>query len=88
MAAACVSVSGVIGFVGLMVPHALRLVFGAEHRRLMFHSLWGGAVFLLTADTLARTLFSPIELPVGIITAFVGGPFFIYLLKRGSAGHG
>lgn len=84
MAAACVAVSGVIGFVGLMVPHALRLVIGAEHRRLIIHSFWIGAVFLTVADTLARTVFSPIELPVGIVTAFVGGPFFIYLLKRGA----
>jgi iron complex transport system permease protein len=88
MAAACVSVSGVIGFVGLMVPHALRLIFGAEHRRLILHSLWVGALFLLVADTLARTVLSPTELPVGIITAFVGGPFFIYLMKRGSGYHG
>ncbi|HBG09710.1 MAG: FecCD family ABC transporter permease [Limnochordia bacterium] len=88
MAAACVSVSGVIGFVGLMVPHALRLLVGAEHRRLILHSLWAGALFLLVADTLARTAFSPLEIPVGIITAFVGGPFFIYLLKRGSSFHG
>lgn len=88
MAAASVAVSGVIGFVGLMIPHALRLVIGAEHRRLTFHSFWVGAVFLLLADTLARTIFSPIELPVGILTAFVGGPFFIYLMKRGSGYHG
>lgn len=88
MAAACVSVSGVIGFVGLMIPHALRLVLGAEHRRLILHSLWVGAIFLLLADTFARTAFAPIELPVGIITAFVGGPFFIYLMKRGSGFHG
>ena len=87
-AAACVAVSGVIGFVGLMVPHALRLLFGAEHRRLILHSLWVGALFLLVADTLARTVLSPTELPVGIITAFVGGPFFIYLMKRGSNYHG
>lgn len=88
MAAACVAVTGVIGFVGLMVPHALRLVIGAEHRKLMLHSLWVGAIFLLAADTLARTVFSPLEIPVGIITAFVGGPFFIYLLKRGSNFYG
>ncbi|HBN97341.1 MAG TPA: iron ABC transporter [Firmicutes bacterium] len=88
MAAACVSVSGVIGFVGLMVPHALRLLFGAEHRRLILHSFWVGAIFLLVADTIARTVLSPTELPVGIITALVGGPFFIYLMKRGSGYHG
>lgn len=87
VAAACVSVTGVIGFVGLMVPHTLRLILGAEHKKLIFHSVWVGAIFLLLADTLARTIFSPIELPVGIITAFIGGPFFIYLLKRGSSFH-
>ncbi|NMB00297.1 MAG: iron ABC transporter permease [Firmicutes bacterium] len=88
MAAACVAVSGVIGFVGLMVPHALRLVLGADHRRLTLHSFWVGAVFLLVADTLARTVLSPTELPVGIITAFVGGPFFIYLMKGGAGFNG
>jgi len=88
VAAACVSVSGVIGFVGLMVPHALRLIVGAEHRRLILHSIWVGAVFLLVTDTLARTALSPTELPVGIITACVGGPFFIFLMKRGSGYYG
>jgi len=88
MAAACVSVTGVIGFVGLMVPHALRLLLGAENRRLILHSFWVGAVFLLAADTLARSAFAPLEVPVGIVTAFVGGPFFIYLLKRGSSFYG
>ena len=87
VAAACVAVSGVIGFVGLMVPHALRLIVGAEHNRLIFHSFWVGALFLLFADTVARMAFAPIELPVGIITAFVGGPFFLYLMKRGSGFH-
>lgn len=88
IAAACVSVSGVIGFVGLMIPHALRSVLGAEHKRLILVSFWVGALFLLLADTVARTVFSPLELPVGIITAFVGGPFFIYLMKRGSGFYG
>ncbi|NLJ80356.1 MAG: iron ABC transporter permease [Firmicutes bacterium] len=88
LAAACVAVTGVIGFVGLMVPHALRFVVGAEHKRLILNSFWVGALFLLLADTLARTVFSPLELPVGIITAFVGGPFFIYLMKRGSGFYG
>ncbi|HHY10178.1 MAG TPA: iron ABC transporter permease, partial [Firmicutes bacterium] len=88
LAAASVAVTGVIGFVGLMVPHALRLVLGADHKRLIPASFWGGALFLLLADTLARTLFAPIELPVGIITAFLGGPFFIYLMKRGAKTHG
>lgn len=88
VAAACVAVSGVIGFVGLMVPHALRLIIGGEHNRLIVHSFWVGGLFLLLADTLARTAFAPLELPVGIITAFVGGPFFIYLMKRGAGSHG
>lgn len=88
VAAACVAVSGVIGFVGLMIPHALRSVIGAEHNRLIFHSFWVGALFLLFTDTVARMAFAPMELPVGIITAFVGGPFFIYLMKRGSGFNG
>jgi iron complex transport system permease protein len=88
VAAACVAVSGVIGFVGLMVPHALRLIMGGEHNRLIVHSFWVGGLFLLLADTLARTAFSPMEIPVGIITAFVGGPFFIFLMKRGAGGNG
>ncbi len=88
VAAACVAVSGVIGFVGLMVPHALRLVIGGEHKRLIAHSFWIGSLFLLLADTLARTAFAPLELPVGILTAFVGGPFFIYLMKKGGGSHG
>ena len=88
IAAACVSVTGVIGFVGLMVPHAVRLLVGPEHCRLTIFSFFCGSIFLLIADTLARTLFSPIELPVGIITALAGGPFFIYLMKRGSGSYG
>lgn len=83
IAAACVAVSGVIGFVGLMVPHAVRMWIGPKHRRLTVYSCLVGAIFLLAADTLARTLLSPIELPVGIVTAMTGGPFFIYLMKRG-----
>jgi iron complex transport system permease protein len=80
-----VSFSGIIGFVGLIVPHLMRMVLGADHRLLMPASALGGAVFLISADTLARTLISPSELPVGVITAFLGAPFFVYLLKqRGS----
>lgn len=80
--AAAVSVSGVIGFVGLMVPHAVRLAVGPDHRTLVpLAALWG-ALFMVLADLLARTLISPAELPVGIITALVGGPFFLYLLRR------
>lgn len=80
--ASCVSVSGVIGFVGLVVPHILRLFGYQDHRLLLPLSfLWGGMVLLL-ADTLARTILHPVELPVGIVTSILGSPFFIYLLRR------
>ena len=80
-----VSFSGLIGFVGLIVPHLARMALGSDHRLLMPVSALGGAVFLIVADTLARTVISPSELPVGVVTAFIGAPFFIYLLKvRGS----
>ena len=80
-----VSFSGLIGFVGLIVPHLVRMAFGSDHRLLIPAASLGGAIFLIAADTLARTLLSPNELPVGVITAFLGAPFFIYLLKtRGS----
>ena len=77
-----VSFSGLIGFVGLIVPHLARMAFGADHRLLLPVASLGGAVFLIIADTLARTVISPSELPVGVITAFIGAPFFIYLLKK------
>jgi iron complex transport system permease protein len=77
-----VAFSGLIGFVGLIVPHLARMTFGSDHRLLIPVASLGGASFLITADTLARTLISPSELPVGVITAFVGAPFFIYLLKK------
>ncbi len=80
-----VSFSGLIGFVGLIVPHLGRMAFGSDHRVLLPVSSLGGAVFLIAADTIARTVISPSELPVGVITAFIGAPFFVYLLKtRGS----
>jgi iron complex transport system permease protein len=79
---AAVSVSGIIGFVGLMTPHIVRLLTGPDHRYLVPGSLIGGGIFMVVADTLARTLIAPNELPVGIVTAFFGAPFFIYLLKR------
>ncbi|MCZ7665083.1 MAG: iron chelate uptake ABC transporter family permease subunit [Thermoleophilia bacterium] len=79
--AGAVAFSGLIGFVGLMVPHMVRLILGPDHRVLLPASALFGAVFLLLADTAARTLFAPAEIPVGIITAFVGGPFFLYLLR-------
>ncbi len=80
-----VSFSGIIGFVGLIVPHLMRMILGPDHRLLIPASALGGAIFLVAADTVARTIISPSELPVGVITAFLGAPFFIYLLrKRGS----
>lgn len=77
-----VSFSGIIGFVGLIVPHLMRMMLGPDHRLLIPASALGGAVFLIAADTVARTILSPSELPVGVVTAFLGAPFFIYLLKR------
>jgi iron complex transport system permease protein len=79
---AVVSVSGMIGFIGMVVPHAVRLVVGADHRVLLPASALVGGTFLMGADTIARTLLAPTEIPVGIITALTGGPFFIYLLLR------
>ncbi len=82
LTAAAVSISGLIGFVGLVVPHAVRLVLGPEHRLLIPASAAVGAAFVVIADLLARTIISSGELPVGIITALIGAPFFIYLLRR------
>lgn len=79
---ALVSVSGSIGFVGLVLPHAVRLVVGPGHRALLPLSALAGAIFLVWADTGARTLFDPRELPVGILTALIGGPVFAWLLLR------
>jgi iron complex transport system permease protein len=82
MIGAMVSVSGMIGFIGLMVPHAMRLIVGGDHRLLLPASFLAGGIFLCWADTLARVMLAPAELPVGIITAFFGGPFFLFLLYR------
>lgn len=79
-AGAAVSVSGVIGFVGIVVPHLLRLVIGPGHRLLLPASACCGAILLLTADTFARTVAAPAELPIGIVTAIIGAPFFLLLL--------
>ncbi len=79
---AAVAFSGIIGFVGLMTPHIVRLLTGPDHRYLVPGSLLGGALFMVLADTLARTVIAPNELPVGVVTAFFGAPFFIFLLKR------
>ncbi|HYA63050.1 MAG TPA: iron ABC transporter permease [Candidatus Sulfotelmatobacter sp.] len=77
-----VSVSGAIGYVGLLVPHAMRLIFGSDHRMLLPASALGGAIALVIADTIARTIVAPSELSVGAVTALAGAPFFIYLLRR------
>ena len=82
MIGAMVSVSGMIGFVGLMIPHVMRLIVGSDHRLLLPASFLAGGIFLCWADTLARILLAPAELPVGIVTAFFGGPFFLFLLYR------
>ena len=79
---AAVSVSGMIAFVGLIVPHLLRLILGPDHRLLLPASFLGGAAFLVWADTLARVALGPAELPVGVVTALLGGPFFVFLLRR------
>ncbi|MGD2253978.1 MAG: iron ABC transporter permease [Anaerolineales bacterium] len=82
VAATAVSFSGIIGFVGLIVPHLVRLLWGADYRRLIPLAILTGGVVLLAADVLARTLLSPRELPVGIVTSVLGAPFFIWLLRR------
>lgn len=82
LTALAVSLGGLIGFVGLLVPHFLRLILGPDHFRLLPLAAIGGATFLVVADTVARTAVAPAELPVGILTAFIGGPAFLYLLNR------
>ena len=84
--AAAVAVSGTIGFVGLIVPHIMRLIVGPDHRILLPAAAMAGGAFLVAADTFARIALAPAEIPVGIITAFFGGPFFIYLLRRKKRG--
>jgi iron complex transport system permease protein len=79
--AVAVAVSGVVGFVGLIVPHAVRLVWGPDHRFLLPMATIVGAAFTVLADGAARSLLSPTELPVGVVTAFCGAPFFLYLLR-------
>ncbi len=82
--AVAVSLSGLIGFVGLIVPHAVRLLFGPDHRQLLPLSSLAGAMFLVVADTVARMVVAPAQLPVGVVTAMIGGPFFLFLLMRHS----
>jgi iron complex transport system permease protein len=80
--AAAVCFCGIIGFVGIIIPHAMRLIWGPDHRFLLPLATFAGASFLILADTVARTMMAPTEMPVGVITAFVGAPFFLYLLRR------
>jgi len=82
MTAGAVAVAGTIGFVGLVVPHLVRLLAGPDYRLLLPLSALLGSVYMLWADTLARTLLSPTEIPLGVVTAFIGAPFFAYLLRR------
>ena len=82
LTAAAVSVSGMIGFVGLIIPHAVRMLSGPDHRVLLPASALVGGIFMVWADVAARTVMAPQEIPVGIITAFIGAPFFIYLLRK------
>ncbi|MBW7984098.1 FecCD family ABC transporter permease [Enterobacillus tribolii] len=79
---ASVAVSGVIGFIGLVIPHLMRLRLGADHRWLLPGAALGGACLLLMADTLARTLVAPAEMPVGLLTSLIGGPYFLWLILR------
>ena len=82
LTAVAVSVSGTIGYVGLIVPHAMRLIFGSDYRLLIPVSALGGAITIVLMDTLARTVVAPTELSVGAMTAMAGAPLFIYLLRR------
>ncbi len=82
LTAVAVSLGGMISFAGLIVPHVARLLLGPDHVRLLPVTALAGAIFLMLADTLARTIFAPSEVPVGILMAFIGGPFFLYLLRK------
>ena len=80
--AAAVSFVGIIGFVGIIIPHAVRLIWGADYRFLLPLSVLTGAIFMILADLIARTALAPTEIPIGVITALCGAPFFLYLLRR------
>ena len=80
--AAAVAFSGIIGFIGLIVPHLVRFLWGGDYRRILPLSVLGGAAVLLIADVIARVVMAPQELPVGIITALFGAPFFLWILRR------
>jgi iron complex transport system permease protein len=77
-----VAVAGVIGFVGLVIPHLIRLFAGSDHRHVLVGSALGGAIVLTAADALSRTIVAPAELPIGIVTALIGTPVFIWMLIR------
>ena len=81
-----VSITGIIGFVGLVIPHTMRLIFGSDYRFLLFSSFFFGASFLILCDTIARVIIAPSELPVGVVTGVIGGTLFLYLLLRGRKG--
>ena len=81
---AMVAFSGIIGFVGLMIPHIVRLVVGGDYKRVLIGSAIAGAIFLLWADIVARTIMAPEDLPIGIVTGIIGGIFFVWLLRRNS----
>jgi iron complex transport system permease protein len=82
LTAVAVALGGLISFVGLIVPHMMRMILGPDHVRLLPATALAGGIFLLVADTVARTVIAPSELPVGVLTAFIGGPFFLYLLRK------
>jgi iron complex transport system permease protein len=84
--ATAVSFTGVIGFIGLIVPHLIRILWGPDYRNLIPLSIFGGATALLIADLLARTLIAPQEIPIGVITALAGAPFFLWVLRRSQRG--
>jgi len=89
LVASAVAICGIIGFIGLVVPHLMRLLLGADHRGLVPGSLLMGAILLLVADTFARTIVAPAEMPVGLITSFIGAPWFLWLIfRQGRAAHG
>lgn len=87
VAAVCVAVSGIIGFVGLLIPHLMRSLVGPDHRALLPASALAGALLLLLADTLTRAAL-PHEVPIGVLTAIIGGPFFCYVFRRRQMGRG
>ena len=88
LVAAAVAVSGVIGFVGLVVPHLMRMWLGADHRATLPGTVLAGALLLLVADTVARTLVAPAEMPVGLLTSILGAPWFLWLIFRRGEQHG